>query len=394
MRLLAIVPSVYDTSPGQRYRIEQWEPLLRRRGVEITYEPFENEDLHGLLYQTGNLGRKLTNVARLFARRFSTIRSARQYDAVYVFREAALLGPPIFEWLIKKARVPMVFDFDDAIFVSYRSPSNGYLSYLKFAAKTKTICRLASHVMVGNPYLAEYARQVNPHVTIIPTTIDTEKYEVRRPEPADVPIIGWTGSFSTVQHLDTLGSALQKLAESERFRLRVIGTPEYRLPGVDVEAFAWRSETEVDDLRPIDVGIMPLPNDAWSKGKCGLKALQFMALGIPTICSPVGVNTDIIQDGQNGFIADSHEEWVTKLQLLLRSPELRRQMGLAGRATVEERYSAIAQAPRVYEVLESVARSARGLREAETARASPAIRPAAGSADSGEQLPNRAANQF
>jgi glycosyltransferase involved in cell wall biosynthesis len=347
-----------------------------------------------LLYQTGNLGRKLTNVARLFARRFSTIRSARQYDAVYVFREAALLGPPIFEWLIKKARVPMVFDFDDAIFVSYRSPSNGYLSYLKFAAKTKTICRLASHVMVGNPYLAEYARQVNPHVTIIPTTIDTEKYEVRRPEPADVPIIGWTGSFSTVQHLDTLGSALQKLAESERFRLRVIGTPEYRLPGVDVEAFAWRSETEVDDLRPIDVGIMPLPNDAWSKGKCGLKALQFMALGIPTICSPVGVNTDIIQDGQNGFIADSHEEWVTKLQLLLRSPELRRQMGLAGRATVEERYSAIAQAPRVYEVLESVARSARGLREAETARASPAIRPAAGSADSGEQLPNRAANQF
>jgi glycosyltransferase involved in cell wall biosynthesis len=374
MRLLAIVPSLYDTSPGQRYRIEQWEPLLRQRGVEITYEPFENEELHGLLYQSGNMGRKLAYVSRRFARRFSVISSARRYDAVYVFREAALLGPPIFEWLIKRARVPMVFDFDDAIFVSYRSPSNGYLSYLKFAAKTKTICRLASHVMVGNPYLADYARRFNPRVSMIPTTIDTEKYDVRRDKTAGVPVIGWTGSFSTVQHLDTLAGALQKLAQDERFRLRVIGTPEYRLTGVEVEAMPWRSETEVDDLRPVDVGVMPLPDDAWSKGKCGLKALQFMALGIPVICSPVGVNTDIIQDGENGFIADTREEWVEKLRLLLHSVELRARLGLAGRATVEKTYSAIAQAPRVYDVLESIACSARGRTRATVNEPSPAIR--------------------
>jgi len=374
MRLLAIVPSLYDTSPGQRFRIEQWEPLLRQRGVEITYEPFENEELHGLLYQPGNMGRKLAYVSRRFARRFSVISSARRYDAVYVFREAALLGPPIFEWLIKRARVPMVFDFDDAIFVSYRSPSNGYLSYLKFAAKTKTICRLASHVMVGNPYLADYARQFNPRVSLIPTTIDTGKYEVRRDQAADVPVVGWTGSFSTVQHLDTLSGPLQSLAQKERFRLRVIGTPEYTLEGVDVEAMPWRSGTEVDDLRPVDVGVMPLPDDAWSKGKCGLKALQFMALGIPVICSPVGVNTDIIQDGENGFIARTPEDWVEKLRLLLRSVELRTRLGLAGRATVEKTYSAIAQAPRVYEVLESIACGARGRTRATVNEPSPAIR--------------------
>jgi len=142
-----------------------------------------------------------------FVRRFSVVNAARQYDAVYVFREAALLGPPLFEWLIKRKRVPLVFDFDDAIFVSYRSPSNGYLSYLKFAAKTNTICRLASHVMVGNPYLADYARQFNPRVTMIPTTIDTEKYTVQPKDAVEAPLIGWTGSFSTVQHLDTLGRA-------------------------------------------------------------------------------------------------------------------------------------------------------------------------------------------
>jgi glycosyltransferase involved in cell wall biosynthesis len=252
-----------------------------------------------------------------------------------------------------------VFDFDDAIFVSYRSPSNGYLSYLKFASKTKTICRIASHVMVGNAYLADYARQVNDRVTVIPTTIDTEKYRVPPPgNSSGPPVIGWTGSHSTVQHLDTLRGALKKLAERESFRLRVIGTPAYDCPPVDVEAMRWRADTELEDLSAIDIGVMPLPDDRWSKGKCGLKALQFMALGIPTVCSPVGVNTDIIQDDQNGFIAGTEDEWVEKLSRLLRSRELRQRLGHAGRVTVEQKYSAITQAPRVYEIFKSVLRDA------------------------------------
>src|SRR5918999_1333802 len=178
MRVLALVSAPYDTSPSQRYRIEQWEPLLRERGVEITYEPFECAELNTLLYQSGKMAKKLMLVAQGLGRRFSAVKRAREYDLVYILRETALLGPPVFEKLVHKTGVPIVFDFDDAIFVSYRSPSNGYLSYLKFASKTKTICRLASHVMVGNPYLAEYASQVNDRVTVIPTTIDTEKYRV------------------------------------------------------------------------------------------------------------------------------------------------------------------------------------------------------------------------
>ena len=355
MRVLALMPALYNTSPGQRYRLEQWEPLLRERGVEITYASFEDEELHGLLYKPGLLHKKLKLVTRGLGRRLSSVRKAGDYDLVYIFREAALLGPPIFERLIHQRRTPIVFDFDDAIFVSYRSPSNGYLSYLKFASKTKTICRIASHVMVGNPYLAEYAKQVNDHVTVIPTTIDTEKYRVPpRREKTGPPVIGWTGSHSTVQHLDTLRGALIKLAEKESFRLRVIGTPTYECPPVAVEAMPWRADTELEDLTEIDIGVMPLPDDAWSKGKCGLKALQFMALGIPTICSPVGVNTDIIHDDQNGYIAATEDEWVDKLARLLRSAELRQRLGDAGRVTVEEKYSAITQAPRVYETFKSV----------------------------------------
>ncbi len=359
MKVLAIVPSLYDTSPGQRFRLEQWEPLLADAGVQITYSPFETEALRSVLYQKGNAFTKIKAVGKNLRQRKATIRSASEYDLVYVFREAALLGPPWFERRIAKSGVPMVFDFDDAVFVSYKSPSNGYLSYLKFAGKTAEICRLSSHVMAGNQYLADYALKQNPNVTIVPTTIDTEKYVavVSASEGiGNVVTIGWSGSFSTVQHLDTIREALRELATTEKFKLRVIGTPEYELDGVDVEAIQWRSETELEDLGKIDIGLMPLPDEDWSRGKCGLKALQYMALGIPTICSPVGVNSTIISDGANGYLADSKDEWISKLKILIHNAELRRKIGFAGRETVVADYSAKSQAPRVLEIFRSLTR--------------------------------------
>jgi glycosyltransferase involved in cell wall biosynthesis len=311
--------------------------------------------LHSSLYTPGQISQKVKWVSQSLVRRASLLGTVKDFDTVYIFREAALLGPPIFERMIYQRGVPFVFDFDDAIFISYKSPSNGYLSYLKFAGKTKTICRLSAHVMAGNPCLASYARKVNDNVTIIPTTIDTDKYQQLPPRDESGPIvIGWTGSHSTVQHLDTLRAALKKLATRETFRLRVIGTPTYNIEGIEVEASKWYSDTELKDLSDIDIGVMPLPDDNWSKGKCGLKALQFMALGVPTICSPVGVNTEIIQDNENGFIAAAEDEWVNKLSRLIQSRELRKRLGEAGRRTVVTKYSAASQAPRVYDVFKSV----------------------------------------
>jgi glycosyltransferase involved in cell wall biosynthesis len=355
MRLLGLVPYPYDKAPGQRYRIEQWAPTLAKFGVQVTFEAFRCNELHELLCKPGNNWRKISLTAQAMVRRLKVLRQINKYDLVYVYNEAALLGPALAEHYVSR-NVPFVFDFDDAIFLHYTyiSPVNRYLRLLKFPGKTRSICRMASQVIVGNSYLAEYARQVNDNVTIIPTTIDTDKFKPlsykKKTEPL---VIGWTGSYSTVQHLDTLRNTLKKLAGLENFRLRVIGTPSYQIDGVEVEASQWRADTELDDLSGIDIGVMPLPDDNWSKGKCGLKALQFMALGIPTVCSPVGVNTDIIQDNENGMLASTEDEWIEKLTLLLKSSDLRERLGKAGRATIEAHYSKTLHAPRVLRIFKS-----------------------------------------
>jgi glycosyltransferase involved in cell wall biosynthesis len=354
MKVLAIVHSQYDTVPGQRFRLEQWEYLLKEKGVEITYSPFETEELRKILYQSGNILQKIRSVAMNMKRRRSELSSLERFDLVYVFREAALIGPAWFERKIARSGVPMIFDFDDAVFVAYKSPSNGYLSYLKFPQKTGTICRHSAWVMAGNDYLADYARQFNQNVTIVPTTIDTEKYQPITEYAKDKLVIGWSGSHSTAQYLDTVAAVFQDLARERDFVFKVIGAPKYDLDKVNVSAVPWQSATEVEDLLEMDIGIMPMPDDLWSQGKCGLKALQYMALGIPTICSPIGVNAKIIQDGENGFLAASKDEWIEKLRRLMDSVELRQKLGQAGRKTVEQEYSAKVVAPKVFDIFNSV----------------------------------------
>lgn len=334
--------------------MEQWAPRLAAAGIDVDFAPFENPRLHEVLYRAGHVAEKVGAIARAFGRRVRLLATPRGFDVVYLFREAALLGPALVERWIGRSGIPLVFDFDDAIFESYVSPSNGYLSLLKCPGKTATICRLASHVMAGNPYLADYARRFNSQVTVVPTTIDTDRYRPRPPMSKQPPVIGWSGSYSTVQHLRTIDRALQRLAATHTFKLRVIGAPRYDLDGVQVDAVGWSAATEVDDLQPIDIGIMPLPDDRWSRGKCGLKALQYMALGIPTICSPVGVNSDIITHGRNGLLASSEDEWVNGLAALLESASMRASLGDAGRATVEQRYSADVQVPIVCDLLRSL----------------------------------------
>jgi glycosyltransferase involved in cell wall biosynthesis len=353
IRVLALVPYPTGRAPGQRYRIEQWAPFLRRERVHVSFSAFLSQRGMEVLYEPGHVAAKTLEVLRGYLRRLAETLRPTSADVIFIYREAALLGPAWIEWLLALRR-PLVFDFDDAIYLADTSRANAWSRGLKSVTKVDTICHLARHVIVGNEFLAGYAQDRAREVTVIPSTIDTDVYQIQPRAQNRVPVIGWTGSVTTVPYLVALAPALRRLREKREFELRVIGA-KVDIDGVAVRCIPWRAETESDDLRVLDVGLMPLRDDDWSRGKCGMKGLQYMALGIPPVVSPVGVNTSIVRDGVNGFHACTEEEWIDRIALLLEDEPLRGRLGQEARRTVEESYSARAHAPRVAKVLTEAA---------------------------------------
>lgn len=355
MKVLAWVPQVPDTSPGQRYRIEQWQPHLRKAGIEIKFSPFVSRDLGELLQQPGQVFLKTAKLLGALARRLREACQTGEYDVLYVFREGALLGPALAERIAIRNGMPLVYDFDDAVWIRYVSPANSYLSYLRFPGKTATICRLARKVIVGNERLEEYARRLTHDVSIVPSTIDTDKYLPAVRTKSSLPVIGWTGSYSTAKYLQLVRPALERLRRHIDFKFVVVGPTGFEAQGVEVEHRPWKAESEVEDLSDFDVGIMPLPDEPWERGKCGLKALQYMALAVPPVVSPVGVNMRIVRNGVNGLLANTESEWEASLSHLLRDRAYAGALGRAARSTVETEYSAVVHAPRVASVLQAAA---------------------------------------
>jgi glycosyltransferase involved in cell wall biosynthesis len=357
LRVLGLVPYPIGRAPGQRYRIEQWAPHLQRDGIELAFAPFLSARGMDVLYRRGHLAAKASAVLRGHLRRLTEGARTRRFDVVYVYREATMLGPPWFEQLwLGRGGTPMVFDFDDAIYLPVASAANAWASRFKWAGKTAALCRLARVVTVGNDVLAEFARRTAQTVRVVPSTIDTDRYVPAPRPPNPRLVIGWTGSATTLPYLEAMAPTLRELRRIVDFDLRVIGG-EVKLEGLSVQCVPWRDSTEVADLRPLDVGLMPLPDDEWSRAKCGLKALQYMALGIPPVVSPVGANRTIVRDGVNGFHADSSADWIDSVRRLALDPELRRRLGAAARSTVEEGYSARVQALRMGQALRDAAAS-------------------------------------
>jgi len=347
-------PEAKGVTPGQRFRIEQWESHLRANGMEFTYYPFLDEDASALLKNRGRSLRKALRLLSLCLRRTELAERLSGCDLVYIFRETALLGPAIAERILDRRRIPYVFDFDDSVWVRYRSPANSYWSYLRCPGKTATTCRLAGHVLAGNDTLAAYARNHTHKLSIVPTTIDTDLYLPVPAKESATTVIGWSGSYSTGPYLELVRGVLQRLARRFSFRVVIVGAREYQVEGIDIDVRPWRLTNELQDLAEFDIGIMPLPDSPWERGKCGLKALQYMALAIPAVASPVGVNRQIICHGENGLLASTPDEWEHTLAQLLGDMSLRRRLGLAGRTTVERAYSARVHAPRVADVFRSV----------------------------------------
>jgi len=328
-------------APGQRFRHEQYLDFLETKGHQIEYSELLTANQDKVFYSSGNTLQKTFIGLHAAWKRLMDLFRAKNFDYIFIYRDAFFFGT-WFEKQFSKSSAKLIFDFDDSIWLPDENPNQSLFQKLKKSGKTNTIISYCDLIIAGNQYLADHAKKFNQNVKIIPTTIDLKFYQKINVQKAPTVVsIGWSGSFSTVKHFESSLNALLQIRAlfGSRVCFKLIGDANYRNIDLNIEGKGWKSDTEIQDLCEFDIGIMPLPDDDWSKGKCGLKGLQYMALEIPTIMSPVGVNSNIIQDGVNGYLASTDKEWVEKLTLLIESKELREKIGQAGRKTVEEKYS-------------------------------------------------------
>ncbi len=340
MQLAVLSPYPRDHVPGQRFRIEQWEGVLQDAGIDCTYLPFADPALMSILFAPGYTLAKIHGVVRGWIRQSRTLRRMPQPDVALVFRSASLAGPPILERGLVRDGIPFVLDFDDAIFVLHSTRANRWFSWLKFPGKTAALCKLSAHVTVGNHYLADWARVHNPRVTVIPSSVDLKLFAPRVERHSPEVVIGWTGSHTSQTYLEAVAPMLGRfLASTPAARLRVHSDRPPSLQGVVHEWRPWSAKTEAAEISMFDIGIMPMPDDPWSRGKCSMKALLYMAAGSAAVCSAVGHNLEVIQDGVNGLLVSSENDWLEGLSRLVEDHALRSRLGRSGRTTVEERFS-------------------------------------------------------
>lgn len=341
---------------SSRYRTFQYLPWLEKAGIHCQVMPLFDEAYLVHRYQTGR--GHAEDILRAFLRRLGAIFTARRFDLVVVEYELLPYLPALPERWLGLLGVPFVVDYDDALFHQYDQHKNAWVRWL-LGEKIARVMRGAQMVTAGNAYLADYARRAGAkHVEIIPTVIDLERYPrlLTTQSPNSIFTIGWIGSPATAKYLQAIAPALAEICNGGRGRVCLIGSGPVDLPGVPVEVLQWDETTEVNTMQQFDVGIMPLPDEPWERGKCGFKLIQYMACGLPIVASPVGVNCEIVEPGVNGFLARTTEEWTQALRTLSQDAGLRQRMGQAGRIKVEVGYSLQVTGPKLAALLKTVVR--------------------------------------
>ena len=340
-KILFLAPYPFGRVGSQRFRFEQYWDLFPGWGIQAHFHSFLLPADFDILYKEGYQIAKAKAVLYGFWRRSVKLCSIWKYDKIFIHREVAPIGPPVFEWLIANVfRKKIIYDFDDAIWLTNTSEENKLSAALKCHWKVKYICQWAHQVTCGNQFLARFAKQYNQTVTYLPTTLNTKHIPLSTlNSKLATAKLGWTGTHSTLKYLWRLVPLLQKLEKQLDFEFIVIADKDPKLPLKNFRFIRWNKETEWQDLSQIQIGLMPLEQTEWEEGKCGFKALQYMAVGIPAIVSPTGANKEIVQNGENGLICEREEEWEQAILNLISDQAIRQRFVEEGRKTVEERYS-------------------------------------------------------
>lgn len=356
MRVIFLEP--YPTEgPSSRYRVEQYIPYLRANGITCIVRPFVGSAFYRILYKNGMHLRKFLYFCVSLFRRKLDFFYALSCDLVFIHLEVFPFGPPAAEWLLTKLGKKIVYDLDDAIYLGSSSQTSRFIKRLKCSWKVPVIIRLSRHVITCNEYLSDYSSKFNPNVTVIHTSVDTEKFKPVFKDSPDILTVGWIGSHSTAKYLEALKSVFQRLSKKNKFRIKIIGTSRsvFEIPGIEIIYKDWKLDEEISEFQSLDIGVYPLPDDEWTAGKTGFKTIQYMSVGIPCVVSDASPNRVMIEEGVNGFLAKDDDEWVEKLSRLLNDRALRERVGAAGRQTVLERYSLKINAPKILDIIRSTA---------------------------------------
>jgi len=354
LKILFIVPYPSEGA-SNRFRVEQYLPYLRQAGVRYLLRPFLNAAFYRILFKKGGYLKKLILFIFLSMRRLYDVVRCINYDIVFIHRQAYPLGS-FFERLFKVFGKKMIYDFDDALFLPNTSDSNKFIGALKGCAKIRKLIQMSDYVIAGNNFLSGYALKFNKNTAVISTPIDSDRYiPAEKGMVKDEVIIGWMGSATTVKYLDILAGVFPQLFKKyPRARLIIVGGHWRRLTLPQIASRDWALRDEIADLQSFDIGIMPLCDDDWARGKCAFKAIEYMSVGIPVVASDVGMNKEVIRHGVNGFLANTDQEWISYLGSLISDGALRKKMGLAGRGIVEEEYSVKINAPKFMSIMREV----------------------------------------
>jgi glycosyltransferase involved in cell wall biosynthesis len=360
-QLLVLCPFPQGVAAGQRLKYEQYFDSWRSNGYEIVVSSFMDEALWAVVYAPGNYPAKVAGVIRGHVRRLRDMMRVRAFDLVYVFMWVTPVGTSLFERLTRALARRLIFDVEDSVLVGQNLPAsahpNALVQLLKGTGKATYLIRTADHVITSSPFLNEDCLKINRRkaCTYITSSVEVERYVATNAYTNNGKVtIGWTGTFSSKIYFDLLRGVFQRLAQSREFRLVVIGNFDYELSGIDLEVLKWTKELEIEQLQGLDIGVYPLPIDDWVLGKSGLKAIQYMAMALPVVATNVGMSPRIIEDGVNGILVETEDEWVAALQRLIDEPELRRRLGAAGRKSVEENYSTWAVRGQYLDVFEEI----------------------------------------
>jgi glycosyltransferase involved in cell wall biosynthesis len=335
MKIL-ILPRYEPHGASSRYRFYQYIPYLNAKGWDVTVKPLLSNNYIKYLYDKRPL--PISEIIQGYFKRIIQILNKKNFDLIWLQQELFPWIPSVFENILVRGNIKIVADYDDAFFHRYDQSKNLYIKSL-LKNKIDSVMKYADIVLAGNNYLLERAKLSNENVKLFPTVVDVNKFKNSKPIKDDFFTIGWIGSPGTSKYLKLIEDALKEVSLDNDIRINLIGANKIKINGVAINHIKWDEYTEVEEISKFDVGIMPLPNNSWERGKCGFKLIQYLSCNLPVIGSPVGVNRDIIINGVNGFQANTTDEWIKYIRLLKNDKELISKMGKNGRNLVEENYS-------------------------------------------------------